>query len=186
MDVTIDLEGLGDDELLRLFGEIPTELKRRRLVRSERKNPTGEIAEALVARALQTDLLPGRDTGHDLVDPATESRIQVKGCRVVDSEARTSAQQFGDIDLLDDDRFDELVGVVFDKHYGVTEAWRMPRAEVQRLARTVRGKARLNIDVVRRAFREEGSAITAFEVPPHAADVRGDDGRAAPRAERTP
>lgn len=186
MGVTIDLEGLGDDELLRLFGEIPTELKRRGLVRSERKNPTGEIAEALVARALETELLPGRDTGHDLVDPATESRVQVKGCRIVDTDAPTHTQQFGDIDLLDEDRFDELVGVVFDKHYGVAEAWRMPSAEVQRLARTVRGKARLNLNDVRRAFREEGSAITAFELLPDAADVGGDDGPAAARIEPAP
>jgi hypothetical protein len=48
----------------------------------------------------------GRDYGFDVVKPETGSRIQVKGCRVVTDNAPYQLQ-WGDIYLLDEDRFDE-------------------------------------------------------------------------------
>src|SRR5690349_17966931 len=93
--MTVDLTTLTQRELLALLGALPEELRRRGLVRSTRKSPAGEIAEALVAAALGTVLPEGRDEGFDVRD-ANDSRIQVKGCRCETIDATT---QFGDLDL---------------------------------------------------------------------------------------
>src|SRR3954447_24441356 len=93
--MTVDLTALTQRELLALLGDLPEELRRRGLVRSTRKSPTGEVAEALVAAALGTVLPEGRDEGFDVQDD-NGSRIQVKACRC---EAVDATTQFGDLDL---------------------------------------------------------------------------------------
>jgi hypothetical protein len=156
-----DLRTLSDGELLRLLGAVPDELKRRGLVRSTRKSPTGELAEALVARTLGTEIEGGRDEGWDLKDAAGR-RVQVKGCRCPNVDATT---QFGDMDLdPENQRFDDFVGVVFDPDYVVREAWRMPWATVERLAKTRYGRRRLYVRDVIRAVEEGDKSITKFDL----------------------
>lgn len=163
-EVDVDLRKLSVSELLKLLGELPFELMRRGLIRSARKNPTGELAERYVAQSLGTQPITGRDTGFDVVEPRTESRLQVKGSRLL-TETTPAGQQWGDIEFLESDRFDEFVGVVLDRHYRVRYAWRMPRQTVQNLARTVRGKARLYVRDVQRAQANGDASIQDMELP---------------------
>jgi hypothetical protein len=146
--MTSDLGPLSDLEVFARWIEVMEELKRRGLVRSLNSTPLGGYAEALVARQLGTEPLTGRDAGYDVIDPANESRVQVKARRYSTGSATT---HFGEFDQLEQHRFDEFVGVLFNEDFTVRAAWRMPWVTVDRLAGTVRDKRRLYIRDVEKA-----------------------------------
>jgi Family of unknown function (DUF6998) len=117
----------------RLLGEwaaIMRELRRRGDVRSE-NNPTGDLAEALVAEYFQVDLERNSTTGYDL-RLSDGTRIQVKGRR---RTSRSKPSHFGQMRNLDKDPFDDLVVVLFDEEFEVESCYRLPIAAVRQLSR---------------------------------------------------
>lgn len=117
----------------RLLGDwaaIMRELRCREAIRSE-NNPTGDLAEALVAEHFGVELEPNSTKGFDLRLP-DGTRIQVKGRR---RTLRSKPSHYGQMRNLDKDPFDDLVVVLFDEEFEVESCHRMPIAVVLRLAR---------------------------------------------------
>lgn len=116
-------------ELLNDWAAIMSELRRRGAIRSE-NNPTGDLAEALVAGFYRVEPAANSTVGFDLrlYDGA---RIQVKGRR---RTAYSKPSHYGLMRKLDQDPFDVLVVVNLDKEFTVESAFRMPIGVVRELA----------------------------------------------------
>ncbi len=116
--------------LLREWAAIMRELRRREEIRSE-NNPTGDLAEALVATHYGVELEPNSTSGYDLrlIDG---TRVQVKGRR---RTLRSKPSHYGAIRNLDKDPFDDLVAVLFDEDFEVESCYRLPIALVRNLSR---------------------------------------------------
>jgi hypothetical protein len=124
------LKRKGTKRLLRDWAAIMRELRRREAIRSE-NNPTGDLAEALVAEHFEVELEPSSTKGFDLCLP-DGTRVQVKGRR---RTLRSKPSHYGQMRNLDQDPFDDLVVVLFDEEFEVESCHRMPIAAVIRLAR---------------------------------------------------
>lgn len=142
---TLIREGGEKDDLalLRLVGELVSELRDRGMIRSVNRPLAGDYAEALVAVALEATRPAGPDRGVDLERRSAEKveLIQVKARR--DPEGRT-ASHF-DITNLPEARFHTLVAVVFDQHFSVRKAWKLPVELAAQLARPSGRKHRVRI-----------------------------------------
>lgn len=121
-----DLTAKATAELLRLYGAILSELRRREVVRSA-NGPAGDYAELLFAKAFGWRLEGGSTSGHDAVDDLNV-RYQVK-CRRLTPQNRSRQLSF--IRNLPDRPFDVLAGVLFDEHFQVQRAALVPVALVQ-------------------------------------------------------
>src|SRR3954447_1842980 len=75
----IDLEGLDDRELVRLFGRVMLALRERNIVRSA-NNPIADIAEQLVAAPYVGSVAPPNEPSYDVL-AADGRRLQVKAPR---------------------------------------------------------------------------------------------------------
>jgi uncharacterized protein DUF6998 len=114
------LERRSTARLLREWAAIMRELRRRGEIRSE-NNPTGDLAEALVASHYRVDLEPNSTAGYDLCLP-NGKRIQVKGRR---RTLRSNPSHYGALRNLDEDPFDDLVVVLLDEDFHVESCHRM-------------------------------------------------------------
>lgn len=117
-------------ELLSEWASIMRELRCRGDIRSE-NNPTGDLAEALVAEHFGVELQPNSTKGYDLC-LSDGSRIQVKGRR---RTLRSKPSHYGQMRNLDKDPFDDLVVVLFDEEFEVESCHRLSIAVVLRLSR---------------------------------------------------
>jgi hypothetical protein len=119
-------------DLLRLYGQILTELRTREIIRSE-NSPVGDYAEYLVARAFGFRLVANSSIGYDAIGD-DGVRYQVKGRRIT---PWNRSRQLGAIRGLSGatDPFDALVAVLFDPDMAVTKAVMMPIAAVKAVAR---------------------------------------------------
>ena len=118
--------------LLRTYCEVLKELRLRNLIRST-NNPVADIAETIVALALKLKLVSGSTAGHDAID-STGIRYEIKGRRIT---RENKSRQLSFIRGLDKDRFDFLVGVLFDEDFQILRACIIPRSTVHNLARYV-------------------------------------------------
>jgi hypothetical protein len=135
-----DLETTPTKSLLRLYGQILTELIRRGVVRS-RNAPAGDLAEALVARAYGGQLAAKSEKSWDV--SVIDHKIQVK-CRVVDAGARRT-QQFSPFRSWG---FDICVFVLLDSlSYDVVRALEIDVADVQATSKRVDWVAASRISV---------------------------------------
>lgn len=116
--------------LLSEWAAIMRELRRRGDIRSE-NNPTGDLAEALVAAHFQVDLESNSTKGYDL-RLADGTRMQVKGRR---RTSYSNPSHFGQMRNLDKDPFDDLVVVLFDEEFEVESCHRLSLAAVRELSR---------------------------------------------------
>src|SRR4051812_49296903 len=104
----LDLQGLSNDELLRLWRRTQTLLRSRKVCRSA--NIVADIAEGLVAEKLGCTLAGRSTRAHDAVS-ADGVTFQVKA-RLITPE--NPSRQLGDIHYLDEERpFDFLIAVLF-------------------------------------------------------------------------
>ena len=71
------LQNLGDNELLRLYGSLMEELRRRKLIRSS-NNPVSDYAEKLVCEKLALSLAGKSSKGYDAIDEKTGIKYQKK------------------------------------------------------------------------------------------------------------
>lgn len=115
--------------LLRDWAAIMRELHRRGAIRSE-NNPTGDLAEALVADLYEVEPEANSTAGYDLC-LTDGTRIQVKSRR---RTPRSKPSHYGLIRKLDKDPFDDLVAVNLNEEFAVESAFRMPIGVVRALA----------------------------------------------------
>lgn len=124
-----DVSGLGSRDLLRLYAQILSELRRRTVVRSANA-PAGDLAERLVRDAYLGVLAPPSVKSWD-VELADGTRLQVKS-RVVDSNNKKS-QTFSPFRSWD---FDSCIFVLFDATtYDVSLAVSIERDAARAMAR---------------------------------------------------
>ncbi|WP_047248538.1 hypothetical protein [Chromobacterium subtsugae] len=121
------LDGLSVSGLLDLHGQILARLREGKVLRSE-NNPTGDYTEWLLATKLGFRLEPNSSKGFDAVD-ADGARIQIKGRRIT---PRNPSRQLSVIRQLEDQPFDWLLAVIFDEHWKVLRAMKLPWAAVTR------------------------------------------------------
>jgi hypothetical protein len=116
-------------DLLSDWAAIMSELRRRGAIRSE-NNPTGDLAEALVADFYQVQPAANSTAGYDLC-LSDGTRVQVKGRR---RTAYSKPSHYGLMRRLDQDPFDVLVVVNLDEMFTVESAYRMSISVVRELA----------------------------------------------------
>lgn len=117
----------------RLLGEwaaIMRELRDRDAIRSG-NNPTGDLAEALIAEFFGVELEANSNAGYDL-RLSDGTKVQVKGRR---RTARSKPSHYGLIRKLDKKPFDVLVVVNFGEEFEVESAFQMQIKVVRKLAR---------------------------------------------------
>lgn len=124
------LKTLSIPSLLKQFGDILDELKRRGVVRT-RNNPVADYAEWLVAQKLGFELERNSRSGYDATNKSGE-RFQVKGRRL---DPSNKSRQLSIIRNLDTNEFDYLIGILFDKDFTVLEAYKIPRRIIRKYAR---------------------------------------------------
>ena len=115
--------------LLRSYCEVLKELRLRNPIRST-NNPAADIAETIVALALKLKLVNESTAGHDAID-STGIRYEIKGRRIT---RENRSRQLSFIRGLDKDRFDFLVGVLFDEDFQILRACIIPKSTVHTLA----------------------------------------------------
>lgn len=129
MSHKIDLEDLGVNDLLRLYGGILAELKRRGITRTG-DAPTGGYAEWLTWCAFGGELQPNSNKSTDLLTPRGK-KIQVKS-RVVGDPPKRGERQLSPFRSWD---FDYAVVILFDPAYGVRRAAQLKVAEIKSASR---------------------------------------------------
>ena len=124
-----DLIGLSSRELLALYPDVLDELHRRGLIRSK-NNPVADYAEHLAAKAFDLKLANKSNTGYDGIGP-DGLRYEVKARRIT---ADNPSRMLSAIRGLDKRHFDVLLGIVFNRDFGVLRACTIPVAVVEELA----------------------------------------------------
>ncbi len=127
----IHLQDFEDDELLRLYGSLMIELRRRKLVRSN-NNPVSDYAEKLVCEKLGLSLAGKSSKGYDAIDEEHGTRYQIKARRLT---RHNDSRQLGVIRNLDEALFDYLIGVIFDEAFTPIEIWKIPRNTIKKYAK---------------------------------------------------
>jgi len=123
--MTMNLPGLPDRELLRLYAKVMRELRTRGVIRSS-NNPVADLAESIAAKAFGLTLEPNSAKGFDGVCQSGK-RYQVKGRRITPENRST---ELSIIRNLDDNQFDFLLAIYFDEEFGIDAAYRIIHAAV--------------------------------------------------------
>ena len=122
----IDLATLSVPEVLVLHGAVLAELRRREVCRTE-NNPTGDYAEYLAVQRLGIRLNGNSASGCDATD-LNGVRYQIKGRRVTRKNGST---QLSVIRNLNEKEFDYLIGLLFNEHYSVLKAAKVPHGIIE-------------------------------------------------------
>jgi hypothetical protein len=117
-------------KLLQLHTSIMQELKSRKVLRT-RNNPVADFSEWLVAQSLGLELENNSKAGYDAMDKK-KNRYQIKARRVIPENMST---QLGVIRGLKKNDFDFLIGVIFNEHYEVKYAAKIPHNIVGNIAK---------------------------------------------------
>jgi hypothetical protein len=119
------LSELSEIDLLKLHASIIKELKYRKVVRTQ-NNPVGDYTEWLISNTLNLKLTKNSKAGYDGIDKKG-TKYQIKGRRITPDNL---SRQLSAIRNLDQNKFDFLIGVIFDENYGVINAIQIPYAVV--------------------------------------------------------
>jgi hypothetical protein len=126
-----DLSTMTTAEILKLFAEIPNELRKRQIVRSE--NITGDVAEYLFCRAFPSWTHSANSQAHyDAVDG--DVYYQIKGRRPT---KRNKSPELGAIRDMDGRHFTFLAGLIFKEDFTVERAALVPHAVVKKRGKYV-------------------------------------------------
>jgi len=117
-------------DLFRHFANILDELNARGVIRT-RNNPVADYAEWLVSQRLGLTLMANSSSGYD-AQSADGRRIQIKSRRL---DPTNGSRQLSVIRNLDVGEFDFLIGVLFDREFVVTEAYKIPHGVVAAFAK---------------------------------------------------
>ena len=113
-----ELLSVSTADLLRQYGSLMRELRRRGVVRSY-NNPAADIAEWLGSQAFGLTLEAASAKGYDATD-ATGKRYQIKSRRIT---AENPSTQLGVMRDLSDAHFDYLLAVYFEEDFTVRAAY---------------------------------------------------------------
>lgn len=127
----IDLQKLENKKLLRLYGTLMEELRKRKLIRSS-NNPVSDYAEKVVCDKLKLSLMGKSSKGYDAIDENTGIRYQIKARRLT---SHNRSRQLGVIRNLDQRLFDFLIAVIFNESFEPVEIWKIPRETIPKYAR---------------------------------------------------
>ena len=117
----MDLSKLEIKELLHLQASVISELKAQNVVRTQ-NNPVGDYTEWLLAKGLKLRLAHNSSSGYDAIDEEGK-KYQIKGRRVSQTNQSKQLSALRNYDKKD---FDYMVAVVFDEHFEVIEAHKIP------------------------------------------------------------
>ncbi len=117
-------------DLFEEYAAIMDELKYREVIRTF-NNPVADYAEWLVARTLKLELETNSKAGYDGVN-LDGIRYQIKCRRLQDEKA---SRQLGVIRKLEEEEFDFLVGLLFNRDFSVKEAYLIPHEVIEKYAK---------------------------------------------------
>jgi hypothetical protein len=120
-DIRIDVQTYTVDELLKAYGSILDELRRREIVRSS-NSPLSDYAELLFCKAFGWKRENNSASGHDATDEHGV-RYQIKARRLT---RYNSSRQMSAIRNLDKTPFDQLAGLLVDDGFQVLRAAIVP------------------------------------------------------------
>lgn len=123
------LSEFSDKEIIEQYVELLSELQRRNLLRSN--NLVSDYGELVVSKALDLKLVRLSTKGYDAIDK-NGRRYQIKSRR---EGSLKKSRQLGVLRNLDENVFDYLVAIIFDKDFSVKEIWKMPRTTALKYAR---------------------------------------------------
>jgi hypothetical protein len=125
-------------ELLQLHAATLARLKELGITRSN-SNPVADLAESLVARILGGRVMSLSKSSYDVIVSTgiSETTYQVKARRLT---AENGSRQLGGIRGMDEQRFDYLVGMLFDENFAPLKAaiipWEVVKANATYTAHT--------------------------------------------------
>lgn len=119
------LEDLSPLELLRVYGDVLDELRKRGIARTG-NNPIGDYAEWLVTERLHLTLSANSTFGYDATD-SSGKRYQIK--------ARRGGIQLSAIRNAEQALFDYLIAVMFSQDFSISIALKIPQSLVLKMAR---------------------------------------------------
>lgn len=125
----IKLEQMTNVELLQAHGAVIDELIRRDVVRT-RNNPIGDYTEWLVCKRLDLNQQNNSTAACDAVSKTGNQRYQLKG-----RQSDAHRVQFSAIRNLEQNGFDFVIAVVFNKDYSIRFAAKLTHTAVERLSR---------------------------------------------------
>jgi serine/threonine-protein kinase RIO1 len=120
----VDISAMNQIELLALHAAVLQKLKDLGAVRSI-NNPISDLAEAIVAKALNGKLATKSSSHYDVIVDGVEGirTYQVKARRLTQ---RNSSRQLGALRRMEEKNFDYLVGVLFDEQFRAVKAAIIP------------------------------------------------------------
>ncbi|HEY6202505.1 MAG TPA: hypothetical protein VI056_05635 [Candidatus Limnocylindria bacterium] len=125
---TVDLTTLGVKDVLRLYGAILKEMRRREITTTN-DGPIGGYGEWLVARAFNGVRKANSSKGFDvLADDGLRLQVKTRWLPL-----GTELRQLSAIRKLEEAGFDFIVAVLLDEDFDVGEAYQIPHGAVARL-----------------------------------------------------
>lgn len=116
-----NLQQLSIIKLLQLYDSILDELIQRKVIRTN-NNPVGDYAEWLVAQKFGLELANCSKTGYDGISNSN-IRYQIKSRR---NHPSNESRQLNVIRKFDDNSFDFLIAILFNKDFSIKEAYKLP------------------------------------------------------------
>jgi hypothetical protein len=126
----LTLKNMADADLLRLYGSLLDELRRREVVRSA-NNPVADVAESLFCGAFGWTRASKEAKGHDAVD-ANGIKYEIKARRIAPQSRQRQVSAIRSFD-----GFNFLAGVLFNSDFTIRRAALVPADVVKRLATRV-------------------------------------------------
>lgn len=124
------LKDMEPKELMILNSKIMIELKEKQVIRTK-NNPIADYCEWLVSKKFNWNLQNNSNAGFDVIDNEN-LRVQIK-CRTLEKGKGT--RQLGVIRNLDGDTFDYLIGILFNEHIEVVEAYLISKPLIKKYSR---------------------------------------------------
>jgi hypothetical protein len=124
------VDELDSIDLLKLYSEIISELKNRKILRST-NNPVADYAEWLVSKAFNWKLEHNSKAGFDAIDDKG-IKYQIKARRLHSSN---KSRQLSVIRNLEEKLFDVLVAILFNEDFSILEAYKIPYSLIGNYAR---------------------------------------------------
>lgn len=129
MRLPIALSELSAIELLQLQAAAVDVLQKRNIVRTI-NNPIGDYTEWLVAKAFELQLSASSQAGYD-AKSKEGVRFQIKSRRL---KTPNAPRQLSAIRKLEDNAFDQLIAVIYNREFHIVSAYRLPYEAVKQFA----------------------------------------------------
>jgi len=129
----MEIKDINPIELMNMYANILTELHKQKVVRTY-NSPVGDYAEWLVSKKLGLKLEQNSEKGYDAHDPNSDVRYQIKS-RWERGYPSIQSRELNVIRNYDENKFNYLIIVIFDEHFGVKEAYILPYAIIKLYAR---------------------------------------------------